>query len=115
MARELLETLERDYIGLEHFHAAADLLCDGESIPLRYVVRGSALHRFLLANSSGHSIPIYEEEFISHHCEGSFFEVYYLFGKYLLTIVLFILHVMLIRKAILWFKPGWGSRKKILV
>jgi hypothetical protein len=58
-------------------------------------------------------VPVFEEEYVDHHCQGSFVEVYTVAGKYALIFALIILHIVVTRKAILWFKPQWGPRKKI--
>lgn len=43
VSQELLEALEKDFVNLQHFHASADLYCDEEAVPLRYIVKGSIL------------------------------------------------------------------------
>jgi len=88
------------------------MLCDGAEVPLRYVLNSSILERFLLRGSEVHSIPVYEEEYIRHHCRGSFIEAYLLFGKVFLIAIAIVGHVYLSRKAILFFKPEWGRRKR---
>ena len=108
---ELLETFQLDYVNLENFHASADLLCDGQSIPLRYVVKDSIIDRYLLQNTSKKfDVKSYDEEFIKHHCKASFIEVYLLVGKYLLFLALIAGHIFVTRKALLIFKPEWGGK-----
>ena len=88
------------------------MLCDGAEVPLRYVVKGSLIDRYLLNGNKKQKIEVFEEEYIRHHCKGSFIEAYIQFGKLFLIVVAMVGHVYVTSKAILFFKPEWGKSRR---
>ena len=80
------------------------------------MVNESIVDKYLLKQTGvNHTVAIFEEEYVRHHCSGDFLGVYLEFGKYVLLVLMFVGHVVVTRKALLYFKPEWGGKRKRVV
>ena len=72
----------------------------------------SLIHKHLLS-SWGDGVEVYDQSYIQRNCQTTFLGVYYEFivGYLLLPAIIF-LHVYVVRKAILLYRPEWGLTRR---
>jgi hypothetical protein len=96
----------------DHLHTSVQLVCDGATIPYRHIVDGSVIENYLLKVSPSENIKTYSSEFIDHNCSVTYESAFYeFFIGYLLPIAAIIIHIYMVRRMILIFKPEWGVRR----
>jgi hypothetical protein len=65
--QELLSLVEEHFPIVEHLHSAVTLQCEEDvEVPYRYIVKGSAIDRYLLRGES--NMTVYEDIYVRHKC-----------------------------------------------